>query len=96
MYIHFMARRAAKTTKAFKSGNSIAVRLPASFRVEEGTEMRVREELGRYIIEPVRTEPQERVSLREVIGHCPGMKPVPRPRVALREADWDGKRLERG
>lgn len=53
MYIHSMTKRAPRTTRAFKSGNSIAVRLPASFGVKPGTEMRVREEQGRYIVEPV-------------------------------------------
>ena len=31
----------------------MAVRLPASLGVKAGTEMRVREEAGRYVIEPV-------------------------------------------
>ncbi len=43
----------SKITKTFKSGNSVAVRLPASLGVKPGTEMRVREERGRYVIEPV-------------------------------------------
>ena len=42
-----------KTTKTFKSGNSVAVRLPKSLGIEAGTEMRVREESGRYVLEPV-------------------------------------------
>lgn len=43
----------AKVTKVFKSGNSVAVRLPKALGVTEGTEMRVREERGRYVLEPV-------------------------------------------
>ena len=42
-----------KKTKTFKSGNSIAVRLPKALGIEPGIEMTVREERGRYIIEPV-------------------------------------------
>ena len=42
-----------KTTKTFKSGNSVAVRLPRALGVEPGVEMIVREERGRYIVEPV-------------------------------------------
>jgi len=38
-----------KTTKTFKSGNSVAVRLPKALGVEAGVEMIVREESGRYI-----------------------------------------------
>ena len=43
-----------KTTKTFKSGNSIAVRLPKALGIEAGTEMRVREEQGRYVSSPSR------------------------------------------
>ena len=38
-----------KTTRTFKSGNSIAVRLPKALGIEAGTEMRVREEQGKYV-----------------------------------------------
>jgi antitoxin VapB len=40
-------------TRVFKSGNSKAVRLPASYPVEPGDEVVVREERGRFVIEPV-------------------------------------------
>jgi antitoxin VapB len=91
-----MSKRAPKTTKAFKSGNSIAVRLPAAFGVKEGTEMRVREEQGRYVVEPVENESTPRLRLRDVIGRSPGMKPAPRLKIELREADWDRKLLDLG
>jgi antitoxin VapB len=42
-----------KKTKTFKSGNSVAVRLPKALGAEAGVEMTVREERGRYIVEPV-------------------------------------------
>ena len=35
------------TTRTFKSGNSVAVRLPKVLGIKEGTEMRVREEQGK-------------------------------------------------
>ena len=41
------------TTRTFKSGNSVAVRFPAALGVQPGTEVRVREEQGKYIVEPV-------------------------------------------
>lgn len=92
-----MSKRAAKTTKAFKSGNSIAVRLPASFGVKEGTEMRVREEQGRYIVEPVEADARK-IDLSGIYGSCPGLKPLaPEDRVfEHRELDWEGKQLRRG
>ena len=86
-----------KTTKAFKSGNSIAVRLPKSFGVKPGTEMRVREEQGRYVIEPVDGNP-ERIDLTGIWGSMPGLKPL-KPEERLmepRELDWEGKLLKRG
>jgi antitoxin VapB len=42
-----------KKTRTFKSGNSVAVRLPKALGAEPGVEMTVREERGRYIVEPV-------------------------------------------
>ena len=89
MYIHQM--RKPRTTKAFKSGNSIAVRLPASFGVKPGTEMRVREEQGRYIVEPVGD-----AALADMVGRCPDMEPAERLEIGFREVDWEGKRLQRG
>lgn len=91
MYIHAVSK--PRTTKAFKSGNSIAVRLPASFGVKPGTEMRVREEQGRYIVEPVGDPP---AALADVIGSCPEMRPAERLEIEFRHVDWEGKRVKRG
>ena len=87
-----------KTTKAFKSGNSIAVRLPARFGVKPGTEMRVREEQGRYVVEPVKPEKPKKIDLTGIYGSCPGLKPLrPEDRIMEpRELDWEGKLLKRG
>jgi antitoxin VapB len=83
-----------KTTRTFKSGNSVAVRLPKSLGVEAGTQMRVREEKGHYVLEPV--EASERIDLTGIYGSCPGLKPLPRMKMEPRELDLEGKRLERG
>jgi antitoxin VapB len=40
-------------SKTFKSGNSVALRLPKALGIEAGREMSVREERGKYIVEPV-------------------------------------------
>lgn len=82
------------TTRTFKSGNSVAVRLPKALGVREGTEMRVREEQGKYILEPVEQEPQ-RIDLTGIFGSVPGLKPVERLEMAPRELDRGGKRLKR-
>lgn len=63
------------TTKIFKSGNSSAVRLPASFGAVPGTTVEVREEQGRWIFEPVADEPQF-IDVASFYGLCPGITPI--------------------
>jgi antitoxin VapB len=46
-------------TKVFKSGNAMAVRLPASFKAVAGTAVEVREEQGKWIVEPVAKAPRK-------------------------------------
>lgn len=48
--------------KTFKSGNSVALRLPKALGIKEGTEMVVREEQGRYVVEPVEA-PKRKIDL---------------------------------
>jgi len=68
MYI----RLAMKNTKTFKSGNSVAVRLPKALGVEPGVEMVVREERGRYIVEPVeKATPGKKIDLTGIYGSLP-------------------------
>ena len=83
-----------KTTRTFKSGNSVAVRLPKALGVAPGTEMRVREERGRYVLEPV--DRPERIDLTGIYGSCPGLKPIDRIEMAPRMPDWEGRQLKRG
>lgn len=80
-----------KITKAFKSGNSVAVRLPKALGVEPGTELRVREERGRYVLEPV--EKSDKIDLTGIAGALPGLRLLtPEERLMEpRELDWDGK-----
>ena len=86
-----------KRTKTFKSGNSVAVRLPKALGVEPGVEMTVREERGRYIVEPVDKQPKK-IDLTGIYGAGAGLKPLqPRDRVIeARELDWEGKLLRDG
>jgi antitoxin VapB len=85
---------AMKTTRTFKSGNSVAVRLPKSLGIEPGTEMRIREERGKYVLEPV--EKDDRIDLTGIYGSIPGLKPVKRLRMTPRRIDREGKLLGRG
>lgn len=84
------------TTKVFKSGNSLAVRLPKSFGVKPGTEVRVREERGRYIVEPVEQK-LRKIDLTGIAGSIPWLKPLaPGERLMEpRKLDWEGKLLKR-
>ena len=65
-----------RTTRTFKSGNSVAVRLPKALGIEAGIEMRVREEQGKYVLEPVDEEPGK-IDLTGIAGSIPGLKPFP-------------------
>ncbi len=86
-----------KTTRTFKSGNSIAVRLPAALGIPAGIEMRVRQERGRYVLEPVEQE-LSKIDLTGVWGSLPDLKLLTREDRTFkkRERDWDGKRLKGG
>ena len=65
---------AQRSTRVFKSGNSKAVRLPADYPLEPGQEVIVREEQGRYVIEPVE---KKAIALDALDGSVPGLKPIP-------------------
>lgn len=77
--------------KVFKSGNSLAVRLPKALGAVEGTEMLVREERGKFILEPVK--PDEFIDISGFWGKAPWLTVPPRedfddpPRVWERD-DW--------
>lgn len=82
------------TTKVFKSGNSMAVRLPASFEAVAGTPVRVSEEQGRWIVEMV-PAPRRKIDISKFAGKAPGIRLAPRddfddsPRV-WDSSDWPG------
>lgn len=70
--------------KVFKSGNSLALRLPKALGLAEGVEMRVREEAGRYSFEPVAKA--DGIDVDSFWGKCPGLT------VPAREAFEDASR----
>lgn len=59
--------------KTFKSGNSVALRLPKALGIKEGVEMKVREERGHYIIEPIEA-PKKRIDLSFLDGRTAGLR----------------------
>lgn len=78
-----------KKTKTFKSGNSVAVRLPKVLGVGPGLEVTVREERGRYIVEPVKREPKK-IDLTGIAGSMPWLKPLMREEREFEDSprDW--------
>ena len=62
--------------KVFKSGNSVALRLPKAMGIEEGTEMRVREAPMGFQIEPVEAPPRK-IDVSKFWGKAPWLKPIP-------------------
>ncbi|MEA3058383.1 MAG: antitoxin VapB [Sphingomonadales bacterium] len=65
--------------KTFKSGNSVALRLPKALGIKEGVEMTVREEHGRYVVEPIEA-PKRKLDVDRFWGKAKGMVHVPDPR----------------
>jgi antitoxin VapB len=87
---------APRTSRTFKSGNSVALRLPKALGIKAGVEMTVREDRGRFIVEPV--EAERKIDLTGIYGSIPGLKPLTSEdrEFEERELDWEGKLLKRG
>lgn len=82
--------------KVFKSGNSVALRLPKALGLKEGAEMVLREEGGKFAFEPAQSR-GDRIDLTGIWGSVPGLKPLTREEREFeeRELDWEGKLLKR-
>ena len=89
-------------SKTFKSGNSVALRLPKALGIAEGVEMRVREEQGKYVIEPVTPE-RKKIDLSFLDKHGPlGLRllrpedreidPSPGSEELMRKVGWGPRR----
>ena len=65
--------------KVFKSGNSMALRLPKALGFEEGSEMVLREERMGYVFEPVEA-PRQKLDVDRFWGKAKGLIHVPQPR----------------
>lgn len=64
--------------KVFKSGNSLALRLPAGLGLEAGMEMDLRvEEEGRWSLAPV-DAPRRKIDVSGFAGKAPGIRLAPR------------------
>ncbi|MBB4632172.1 AbrB/MazE/SpoVT family DNA-binding domain-containing protein [Sphingosinicella soli] len=83
--------------KVFKSGNSVALRLPKELGLKDGDVMVLREEQGHFEFEPAPAK-ADRIDVSGFWGSMPGLKPLsPEDRlIEPRELDWEGKLLKRG
>lgn len=63
--------------KVFKSGNSLALRLPKALGLEEGSEMILREMPRGFSAEPEETL-RKKIDISGFAGKLPGFKPAPR------------------
>lgn len=78
--------------KVFKSGNSLALRLPKELGMKEGATMVLREERVGFVVEPDEVL-RKKIDVSGFAGKLPGFKPAPREdfeqrpsRVAARDA----------
>jgi antitoxin VapB len=69
--------------KVFKSGNSVALRLPKALGIAEGTEMLVREEAGKFAFEPAPS--RNRIDVSSFWGKAPHARPLSREERAFDE-----------
>jgi antitoxin VapB len=83
--------------KIFKSGNSVALRLPKALGMTEGMEVTLREDRRGFTVERTDSVP-DRIDLTGIWGVCPKLKPLsPDDRIMEpRELDWGGKQINRG
>lgn len=63
--------------KVFKSGNSLALRLPKELGMKEGATMVLREERAGFVVEPEEA-PRKTIDISGFAGKLPGFKPAPR------------------
>jgi antitoxin VapB len=63
--------------KVFKSGNSVALRLPKELGLKEGQTMVLREEHRQFIFEP-EMMPRKTIDISGFAGKMPGIRLAPR------------------
>lgn len=61
------------TGKSFKSGNSVAIRVPAALNIKPGIEWAVRNENGTLVMTP-RPEAKRKFDIAKVAGSAKGLR----------------------
>jgi antitoxin VapB len=59
--------------KVFKSGNSVALRLPKALGLKDGDEMVLREERSKFSFEAV-DQPKRKIDISKFVGKAPWLK----------------------
>ncbi|MBC2668946.1 AbrB/MazE/SpoVT family DNA-binding domain-containing protein [Novosphingobium piscinae] len=62
--------------KVFKSGNSLALRIPKELGLTEGATMVLREERVGFVVEPEEA-PRRKIDVSGFAGKAPWLKPLP-------------------
>ncbi|MBL8652293.1 MAG: hypothetical protein JNL35_18045 [Sphingopyxis sp.] len=62
--------------KVFKSGNSLAVRIPAGTRLVAGTEMELVVEDGQFLCYEPANQPKRKFNIAKVAGSATGLHPI--------------------
>jgi antitoxin VapB len=75
------------TTKVFKSGNSLAVRLPRDIAFPEGAEVEVTRQGESLVVTPARLDMKTLVSR---LALAPAPAPLDRPEFKPPRRDWTG------
>lgn len=73
--------------RIFKSGNSLALRLPKALGFTQGTEMILREDNGKLTLEPAAKVPRK-IDLSGIAGTMPWLEPLPREDFEDSPRDW--------
>lgn len=74
--------------KVFKSGNSLALRLPKELGLKAGSTMVLREERAGFVVEP--DQAPKKIDISGFAGKAPWLKPLPPEMREFeeRELDW--------
>lgn len=70
--------------KVFKSGNSLALRLPKELGLKEGSTMVLREERAGFLVEPEEA-PRRKIDISHLVGSIPGLSREP---FEYKDRDW--------
>lgn len=84
------------TARSFKSGNSVAIRMPVGLGIEPNREWVVTEEGGDLVIR-AKDAPKRKIDVSGFAGKAPWLKPLSLEdrEFEERELDWEGKLLKR-